>query len=48
MELFFPESTMKNQAPNLQLLYNGEGQDGRRFMLGLHAVQSVFKTKLMK
>lgn len=39
MELVLPESTKKNQFQTYKLLYNGEGQDGRRFMLGLHGVQ---------
>ena len=39
MELVLPESTKKNQLQTYKLLYNGEGQDGRRFMLGLHSVQ---------
>lgn len=39
MELVLPESTKKNQLPTYKLLYNGEDQDGRRFVLGLHGVQ---------
>ena len=39
MELLLPESTKKNQLQTYKLLYNGEGQDGCRFMLGLHGVQ---------
>ena len=39
MELVLPESSKKNQLQTYKLLYNGEGQDGRRFMLGLHSVQ---------
>lgn len=35
MELVLPESTKKNQFQTYKLLYNGEGQDGRRFLLGL-------------
>ena len=31
MELVLPESTKKNQLQTYKLLYNGEGQDGRRF-----------------
>lgn len=42
MELILLESTKKNQLQTYKLLYNGEGQDGRRFMLGLHGVQQVF------
>lgn len=37
MELILPESTKKNQLQTYKLLYNGEGQDGRRFLLGLHS-----------
>lgn len=39
MELVLPESTKKNLLQTYKLLYNGEGQDGRRFMLGLRSVQ---------
>ena len=39
MELVLPESQKKNQLQAYKLLYNGEDQDGRRFMLGLHGVQ---------
>lgn len=35
MELVLPESTKKNQLQAYKLLYNGEGQDGKRFLLGL-------------
>ena len=39
MELVLPESQKKNQLQTYKLLYNGEGQDGRRFVLDLHGVQ---------
>ena len=39
MELVLPESMKKGQLQMYKLIYNGEGQDGRRFMLGLHRVQ---------
>lgn len=39
MELVLPESQKKNQFQTYKLLYTGEGQDGKRFMLGLHGVQ---------
>ncbi len=39
MELVLPESTKKKQLQTYKLLYNGEDQDGRRFVLGLHGVQ---------
>lgn len=35
MELVLPESQKKNLLQTYKLLYNGEGQDGRRFLLGL-------------
>ena len=35
MELVLPESTKRNQLQTYRLLYNGEGQDGRRFLIGL-------------
>ena len=35
MELVLPESTKKNQLQTYKRLYDGEGQDGRRFLLGL-------------
>lgn len=39
MELVLPQSTKKNQLQSYKLLYNGEGSDGRKFMLGLRGVQ---------
>ena len=39
MELVLPESQKKNQLQTYKRLYDGEGQDGRRFILGLHGVQ---------
>ena len=39
MELVLPDSTKKNQLQTYKLLYNGESQDGHRFMLGLHGIQ---------
>ena len=35
MELVLPESQKRNQLQTYKLLYNGEGQDGKRFLLGL-------------
>ena len=35
MELVLPESTKKGQPQTYKLLYNGEGQNGRKFLIGL-------------
>ncbi len=37
MELVLPESSMKNQLQTYKLIYSGEGQDGRRFLIGLRS-----------
>lgn len=39
MELVVPQSAKKNSLHTYKLLYNGEGQDGRKFRIGLAPVQ---------
>ena len=36
MELVLPEPSKKGQLQAYKLLYNGEGQDGKRFLIGLN------------
>ena len=36
MELLLPEPSKKGQLQTYKLLYNGEGADGRRFLIGLN------------
>lgn len=36
MELVLPEPSKKGQFQTYKLLYNGEGADGRRFLIGLN------------
>ena len=39
MELVVPQSAKKNSLHTYKLLYNGEGQDGHKFCIGLAPVQ---------